>query len=300
MMKKISAFVTLTSMAFIACGKGTLSIPEEAFQPKIAIQGILIPGQMPQVKISRNFPVTSAVNPADIKITDASLTITDETGTQYGLVYNPQTQLYEAPQLNVEYSKKYTLNVDASINGQALHASSTTTVPNAGFEILEEESTLGSMGYRERDEQGNLINFSIAFQRSPGTSYYLVSIVSLDADTSNYIYENPFNENTAEDVQGDFEEYKYNYYWIQDRPLIPGVSSTEIASLYLFFYGKYRIIIYAADRNFRDFQTTHELLQGLDGNYHEPSFHINGDGIGVFGSAAVDTAYFEILRPESL
>jgi hypothetical protein len=57
------------------------------------------------------------------------------------------------------------------------------------------------------------------------------------------------------------------------------------------------VIIYAADRNFRDFQITHELLQSIDGNYHEPAFHIDGDGIGVFGSAAVDTAYFEVLRP---
>lgn len=71
---------------------------------------------------------------------------------------------------------------------------------------------------------------------------------------------------------------------------------TEIRSLYLYFYTRYRIIIYAADRNFRDFQATHEVTQGADGNHHEPAFHIDGDGIGVFGSAVVDTAYFEVLR----
>ena len=299
MMKKVPAFLVAVVLMLAACGKGTLSIPEDAFQPKIAIQGVLIPGQVPQINVSRNFPVTSAVNPDAITITDADIVITDEVGSRFQLAYNPQTQQYEAPQLNVEFSKSYTLQASASVDGQALQANSTTTVPNAVFQILEQQSRLGSMGYRERDEQGELINFSIAFERAPGTGYYLVSIVALDADTANYIYENPFNENTAEDVQGDFEEYKYNYYWIQDRPLTPGVSTTEIASLYLFFYGRYRVIIYGADRNFRDFQTTHELLQGLDGNYHEPSFHISGDGIGVFGSAVADTAYFEIVRPEN-
>ena len=50
------------------------------------------------------------------------------------------------------------------------------------------------------------------------------------------------------------------------------------------------------DRNFRDFQATHEVTQGADGNHHEPAFHIDEDGIGVFGSAIVDTVYFNVLR----
>ena len=101
---------------------------------------------------------------------------------------------------------------------------------------------------------------------------------------------------TPQDVIEDFEEWKYNYYWIHNRPPTAGESMTEIRSLYLYFYTRYRIIIYAADRNFRDFHATHEVTQGADGNHHEPAFHIDGDGIGAFGSAVVDTAYFEVLR----
>ncbi len=52
----------------------------------------------------------------------------------------------------------------------------------------------------------------------------------------------------------------------------------------------------STDRNSRDFQSTHETLQGIDGNYHEGAFHLDGEGVGVFGSAAVDTAYFEVTR----
>lgn len=287
---------TIVLMMLMACGEGRLSITEASYQPKIAIQGILIPGQVPQVKLSRNFPVNVVIDPAEIPLTNASVTITEGAGDRHTLLYNPQTRAYEA-QFNVDYNTTYRLNADASIDGRTLHASATTTVPNAGFKILEESSRLGSMVYRQRDAQGNLVNFNVVFERSPGTGYYLVSLVALEADTSRFIYDNPFRELTAEDVYTDFEEYKYLYYWLQDRPLTPGISNTEILSLFTFFYSRYRVIIYAADRNFRDFQITHELLQGIDGNYHEPAFHIEGDGIGVFGSAVADTAYFEILRP---
>lgn len=288
--------MSLVVMMLAACGESNLSITEATYQPKIAVQGILIPGQVPQIKISRNFPVNVVIDPADIPIPNASVTISDAAGVRRTLLYDPQTQAYEA-QFDVAYNTTYTLNVEAGIDGRTLHASATTTVPNAGFKILEERSNLGSMVYRQRDAQGNLINFDVVFERSPGTGYYLVSLVALDADTSKFIYDNPFRELTAEDVFTDFEEYKYLYYWLQDRPLTPGISNTEILSLFTFFYSRYRVIIYAADRNFRDFQITHELLQGIDGNYHEPAFHIEGDGIGVFGSAVADTAYFEILRP---
>lgn len=294
-MKKALALVVITSV-MMACGNVSVTIPESAYAPKISIQGILVPGQLAHVKITRNFPVTAVVDPAKITITDANLSITDG-GTEYQLLYNPQTQLYESSQLNVGYGRTYTLNAAATIDGQRLQASATTTVPNAGLKVLADESRLGSMVYRQRDAQGNLVNFNVVFDRSPGTGYYLVSLVALEADTSRFIYDNPFRELTAEEVLGDFEEYKYNYFWIQDRPLTPGISNVEIPSVYIFFYTQYRVILYAADRNFRDFQTTHELLQGLDGNYHEPVFHIDGDGIGVFGSAVVDTAYFEVLRP---
>ncbi len=293
-MNKLGAFLIMTTMTLLAC-EGKVSITEATYQPKMVIQGILSPGNVPQVAIRRNFPLNEAViEPAEIPLTDASVTITDDAGTDYMLLYNPQTLSYETPQLNVEYGRTYTLNADAIIDGQTLHASSTTTLPDAGFKILEEKSLLGSRIY---PPQGDGVDFNIVFERSPSTGYYLVSIVALDPDTSNYIYDNPFNDITPEEVIEDFEEWKYNYYWIHNRPLTAGESSTEIRSLYIYFYTNYRIIVYAADRNFRDFQATHEVTQGADGNHHEPAFHVNGDGIGVFGSAIVDTVYLEVLRP---
>ncbi len=294
MMKKLSAFLIIPLLLLNAC-QGNVSITEATYQAKIVIQGILVPGQLPQIAMRRNFPLNDPlIEPTEIPLADASATITDDAGTEYALTYNPETRYYEAPQLNVEHGRTYTLNANATIEGQALQASAETIVPDAGFKIMEEKSLLGSRIY---PPQGDGVDFNIVFERSPSTGYYLVSIVAVDPDTSNYIYDNPFNDLAPIDVIEDFEEWKYNYYWIQNRPLTAGESMTEIRSLYLYFYANYRIVMYAADRNFRDFQTTHEVTQGADGNHHEPAFHVDGDGIGVFGSAVVDTVYLEVLRP---
>ena len=295
--RKLNYLGLASAMLLWAC-EGKVTITEQTYRPKIVIQGVLVPEHTPQVRISRNVALNvPAIDLAGLAISDATVAITDDGGSEYTLAYNPLTENFETSDLVVEHGRSYTLHTEAVIDGQALQASATTRVPAAGFRIVEEQSLLGSRPYRERDAEGNVIDFNIAFERSPDSDFYLVSIVAIDPDTSNYIYDNPFNENSAADVIGDFEEYKYNYYYLQDRPLTPGISNAEILSLYTYFYCSYRVVIYAADDNLADFSATHETVQSVDGNFHEPAFHIDGDGIGVFGSAVVDTAYFEVLRP---
>ncbi len=74
--------------------------------------------------------------------------------------------------------------------------------------------------------------------------------------------------------------------------------------LAVFYEGTYSIDIYSVDRNWNDLVRTIRF-EGLNfafgGNagddFERPIFHING-GIGLFGSAAVSTNYFEFLpRP---
>ena len=75
-----------------------------------------------------------------------------------------------------------------------------------------------------------------------------------------------------------------------------GISYSEVEWFCIWFYGRYRLILYAADRNYTDFFLTHRFVQEIDGNLLEPKFHFEGDGIGVFGSAAPDTVYFEVIQ----
>jgi hypothetical protein len=55
-------------------------------------------------------------------------------------------------------------------------------------------------------------------------------------------------------------------------------------------------VVYAFDKNYKDFLITHDQVQEIDGNFHEPEFHFEGDGIGVFGSAIADTVQITVLR----
>ena len=88
--------------------------------------------------------------------------------------------------------------------------------------------------------------------------------------------------------------------WMQNLPADPAqepvISRLKIRWIGLPFYGNYRGIFYAADQNFKDFFLTHSTVQDIDGNFHEPVLHIQGDGAGVFGAAVVDTVYFEVVR----
>ncbi|HEX9654959.1 MAG TPA: hypothetical protein VGA99_14720 [bacterium] len=287
-----SAFIT-------ACGEGTVNITDVKYQPKIVIEGILVPQQLARVRLRRNFPLDATIDENQIILQDAQAAIRDAGGQSHPLQFNAQNNYYEAPDLIINYGETYTLDVSATIDGQPLSATSTTTVPAAGLEILEDKSLLGSMAYRQRDANGEVINFRITFNRSPGTTYYAVSYTALDADTATFIYDNPFGDVSVEDVVKDFNDFRYNFDWIQDTPTTPGESAIEVFSFFTWFYGDYRAVVYAADRNYRDFLSTYNQVQEIDGNFHEPAFHFEGggDGIGVFGSAVVDTAYFTVLRP---
>lgn len=142
--------------------------------------------------------------------------------------------------------------------------------------------------------------FEIAFRRSPGIDFYLISLSALDATRQTFVYDNPFVEHDSSDVDFFFDDLTTAYEWSQSLPTDPfqkPVLSTQVIQWrQLLFHGRYRAIIYAADRNFKEFFLTHSTLQEIDGNFHEPVFHIEGGGVGIFGSAIADTLFFEVLE----
>lgn len=292
-----SLFFLLIGLVLLSCGGGTVEI-DQTFEPKIVIQGFLFPQQQPQIKIMRNFPLGTAIDENDIVVSTARASIVDDSGTIHNLTFNVRNQSYEQVSANlvIGYGKTYTLQVDATIDGVALSTKSTTTVPLQGFEILESKSVLDSMVYREKDENNEVKLFDVSFNRSPGIDFYAMSITALDADTSTFVFDNPFGDLDVDDVIDDFEDLRYAFNWIQDTPLEAGESHMEIFWFFTWFYGQYQAIIYAGDKNFKDFLVTHDQVKEIDGNYHEPAFHFEGDGIGIFGSAIADTVNFWILR----
>ena len=119
----------------------------------------------------------------------------------------------------------------------------------------------------------------------------------MNASLNNFIYDNAFDsEIETEDLLDDMNSYKFNYDWIQDTPMTAGRTQTDLYWFNLWFYDTYEIVILAADRNYRDYLRTYNDVQEIDGNFHEPKFYLEGDGIGVFGSAVTDTVYVKVVK----
>ncbi len=289
-------------MLLSSCGKTSVTIDERTYEPKIVINGYLYPEKpVSNIQITRNFPIGTTIDKNQIALGEAIVNLTDiETNIVYELTYNPNTFAYEYTEedLEIDYGKSYRLNISANIDNSDLQASSTTTVPEKGLEIDRDNSIFGDLFYRETDENGKLITPQVAYKQSENSAFYLLSISALDADIHTFIYENPFGLDIKDVLENDgkIENFQYQARWTRPENQNGGFSIMEISWFQIWFYSPYRLVLYAGDENFYHFYNTHRNVQNIDGNLHEPIFHIDGDGIGVFGSAVIDTLHLNILK----
>ena len=297
----------LTVVALIAaagCGEGNFVVTNDTYEPRIVVQGFLQPGQpVERIWIWRNFRAYANLRNLDLVPDDTQVTLTDEgSGRDYALTFHPGQNLrdnyfeYTGDDLNIEHGGTYTLDVAATIDGQPLHTWATTTVPREGFEILGVNHE--QLPYRPLDEAGEPVNFAVTVERNSDTRLYLASVRPVPgvADSSNYVYDNPFTDEKPEDVQAKLPDWDYSYDWIQNVPREPGQSTIELFWFEFWFYGEHEITVYATDANYQRFLQTYDEVQEPDGNFHEPSFALEGDGIGVFGSAIADRIRVQVSR----
>ena len=303
-MNKIALYIILiiSFMLWYSCGKTSVTIDERTYEPKIVIIGYLYPERpVSNIRITRNFPVGTTIDKNQIALSEANVTLTDITSNiGYELTYNPISFAFEYTEdnLEIDFGKSYRLDVFANVDDSDLQASSVTTVPEEGLEIDRENSVYGNIFYRETDENGKLIQPQVAYRQSENSAFFLLSISALDADVETFIYENPFGLDIKEVIEneGKIENFQYQFRWTKPENQNGGFSIIEISWFQLWFYSPYRLVLYAADENFYHFFSTHRNVQSVDGNLHEPLFHIEGDGIGVFGSAVIDTLSLNILK----
>jgi hypothetical protein len=178
------------------------------------------------------------------------------------------------------------------IDDKQLHASTITTVPALGFEIVSINHT--SLEYRERNSDGSLQNFEVQINRSFGATFYTAAIEALNPSLESFIYDNPFEDKKPEDV--NLVDDALTYAVIHHAPEVSGMSQMTLGWEVFNFYDQYRVIIYAADDNYKDYLITHNDVMEMNGNFHEAKFNIEGDGIGVFGSIITDTVYVEVTN----
>jgi len=294
----------LSMIILLSCGKGTVDVTNESYEPKIAIEGFLIPhNKVEKIRISRNFRINANLDRMILipDVSRTSVTITDlQNDKSYPLTFHiaDDDKLenyyweYNENDLVIDYGKSYRLDVSAVIEGKTLHATSTTTVPEKGLKISN--LNYPELAYRQHNGEGALQEFELTIDRSPGTQFYLITMNALEASVDNFIYDNPFFKVEPEDIEDDIGDFRFQYNWLQDAPTTAGHSIIELYWILFWFYSEYEIMVFAADKNYREFLQTYNDVQEEDGNFHEAKFNIDGDGIGVFGSVVTDTVYIKI------
>ncbi|KAA3605844.1 MAG: DUF4249 family protein [Calditrichaeota bacterium] len=303
---QINLLLLLTAILMASCGNPSVTFDKNDYEPQIVFDAYIFANEpITRIGIRRNFPLNSNISILELLLPTADVKLTDENGNDYQLTFNDSTWYHEylGTDLVIETGKSYTLSATAEIDGQTVSASSTTTLPEAGFNIAELRKLFpngntvatDSITYREKDENDEPILLNVKYNRSPGTTFYAFSYEALNADSANYIYDNPFTDEKPEDVQFDLEDWQYQWDWIQNTPKDAGTSDSDIQWFSTWFYGEYEVNMYAADKNFGDYMSTHTEVQEPDGNFHEAKFHIEGDGIGIFGSAIREKFYFTVL-----
>ena len=294
------AIILVSAAAWLtACGEPSLGITTETAEPRIVVEAVLIPGHpVDNVRITRNARVDEP-RPNAHPLHDADVVLVDEqSGQRFQLVFRDtlwdhhDAFRYLGDDLRIVHGGTYSLEVRAEVDGQALEATATTTVPQEGFRIagLSHER----LGYRPEGDDGQIVDIKMSIERSPGVPLYLSTVRPLTPSPESFVYDNPFTDESPGKL--DLDDFNYEWEWLQNPPQTAGVSTMNVYWFQLWFYGRYEIVVYAADPNYARFIQTFDEVQEEDGNFHAPEFSVEGDGIGYFGSAIADTVYLEITR----
>jgi hypothetical protein len=123
----------------------------------------------------------------------------------------------------------------------------------------------------------------------PAVVAYQAGIYSLDLDSSFAIDADFLDEE-------DYDEFERN---ISSPLILPSETTIRLPWFAIYFHGRYKIKIFAVDRNWYDLARSLPEFggggSGFGGNagddFTRPIFHVQG-GIGLFGSASMDSVGF--------
>lgn len=302
-MKKYFCF--LICLLFYACGEGVVEVKNVSYEPRITVEGFLMPGKrVDRIRVFKNFKIDQEVNILNTLLDPSKTTVTltdEQNGNIYDLsLHIPDSLLdingywfeYNGNDLSIGYNKSYTLEVQSEYENKILWTRSTTTVPQKGFAI--KSVNYDSLKFAQEKENGDLEDFEITIQRSPDVTYYVATIVPLDNSYDSLIKNHIIGKLDSTDYADNKVDLSYDMTWIQNTPDYPGESIIRLFWFDFYFYSKYQVIVYAADKNYKEFLQTYNRVQEFDGNFHEAKFNFEGDGIGFFGSVIPDTIYVTV------
>ena len=299
--QKIIFSLIIPALFLLSCGEGTVDPAHESYEPRIVIEGFLEANKnIDRLRITRNFKVDVDLTKSSVipDPDETTVLVTDVAADQvYTLSFYDEDEgdaywHYTGTDLIIQSGKTYRLEVWSKIEGQRLYATAETTIPAEGFAVKEQN--YHELRYRQRDSSGNLMQFELTLERSPGSSYYMALISAQDPKRESFIYDNPYEDKEPGEVNLVDDAFNYEVY--HHMPQTSGQSRMMISWHNFKFYTDYKIIAYVTDDNYKDFFITFRNVMEPDGNIHEPKFNVKGDGIGVFGSLIADTVHCRVTR----
>jgi hypothetical protein len=307
--KKVSSAIILTALALLPGCSTERQVGDlfgtELDTGRLVIDGLLIVGRpLPEVLVSETIAPGQPVTDANSGVAGAQVTISAG-GVSYVYINDAETSALYHPLQNVpavEPNTLYTLTVNA--NGRVATANTMTpgrfTIRNA---VLLDEQTLDVarefVTYPNSEdvfaEPANQIIYQdglleARFEPSQASGYQ-VGVLSLD-EGSPFVLTADFLEDD------DYEDFERN----SSSPAFLAPNGTlRLPWFAIAFAGRHTLRIFAVDRNWFDFVRTSPVFGGDGGfggnagdNFKFPVFNVEG-GIGVFGSASVDSLGFVIV-----
>jgi hypothetical protein len=245
-------------------------------------------------------PVEAAESDAVISIVSDSATI--EYREVYPGVYYPVGSEPPVPN-RVMPATTYRLEITTTA-GERLTARTTTPhrvdvtdwvlLDNDGVGVRQRLRTFEELGDSVYAAPENQLTYSEglleAWVHPIPTVAFQAGIYSLD-DSSDFVIDPEFLDDE------DFDEFERN---VASPPILASETNIRLPWFAIYFEGRYKIKIFAIDRNWYDLVRSVPELSGGGGfggnagdNFERPIFNVDG-GIGFFGSAAMDSVGFYV------
>ena len=287
----------------------------EFFSPEavdlLVIDAVLIVGEpLPALRLSRSLAPDEPYTRESSDERGASIFVTDGEDreipyvgweSEYGYYYVPAA----SPVPVVQPSTTYDLRV-VSERGEVLTATTLTPEPLAVSRWVaidpatntedRELKTFADLGEGVYDAPENQIPYASVIVDAQlddsGTEGFQIALFSLD-EGSPPVIDPPFFE------EEDFEDLERN---VSSPLLLAEEGSIRLPWFAIYFEGRHKYKVFSVDLNWYDYlRTTRQDGGGFGGTFGEgfesPIFHVEG-GIGLFGSASVDSTGFTVLQAQ--
>ncbi|HZV13138.1 MAG TPA: hypothetical protein VFA55_07975 [Candidatus Kapabacteria bacterium] len=266
----VSVFAALFASWLISCQ----DVPPVAYIQQIVVQGYLFANRpIDSIIVDRSLPVNLFYDRDSAGITDAQVTITVDSKTYSLVPYTKEPGSYYLPDTTMLVRSGKTYYLQIQYNGQTVTAQ--TTVPDS---IKITKRLPDTLQYPQ--DTINIINYPdsiITWTGVPNKISYAASITCIDTT----YYDSLQHIANRHVYRPGGDSYDNPTSWFSFLP----VSTVPVPWTVFKWYGSQRIVIYNIDQNFNDWLKMADLNGGT---FTQDLNHING-GIGVFGSAGIDT-----------